>query len=113
MSTATPHVEDIGTRVEYEFTAASTGLALDISSAIVFALRFEKPDSTVTEVDQASTPNAVEFVGDGTDGKVDYIIPDITFWNIEGLWRLQGYVEVGNFKASGRVKAFTVERKVE
>lgn len=110
---STPHVEDIGTRVEYEFVASSTNLALDISSATVFSLSFEKPDGTVVVVDQATTPAAVAFVTDGTDGKIEYTVPDSTFWSIDGLWRLQGYVEVGAFKARGAVKVFTVERKVE
>ncbi len=107
-----PHVEDIGTRIEYLFIAASTGLLLDISTATIFKLRIQRPDDTVVEVDQASTPNAVAFVTDGTDGKIDYVVPDSTLWSVEGLYRIQGYVEIGSFKASGQIKTQVVDRLV-
>lgn len=86
------HKDDVGTR--FELTFKDDGVVVDVSSATVKQVIFEKPDGTIL------TKNA-DFVNDGVDGKIEYVTvtDDI---DAAGTWKLQGKVALtaGAYKSS-------------
>jgi hypothetical protein len=76
---------DIGSIIR--FTIKELGAILDVSTAEVKRIFFQKRDKTVVIV------NAL-FTTDGTDGKIEYITSGSDFLVPSGKWKGQGYVEM-------------------
>jgi len=78
-------VGDIGTA--FIGTFKENGVIVDISSATVKNIVFEKPNGL-----KVTMPGS--FVTDGTDGQLQYVsVADDL--DIGGKWRLQGFVNLG------------------
>lgn len=78
------HLADTGTR--FELTIQADGIALDISTATVKTIKFQKPDNV-------RVSKIADFTTDGTDGKIDYITitDDI---DVKGEWKIQGFINM-------------------
>lgn len=92
------HVGNIGTM--FKCTILSSNLPVNISSATTKLIIFLKPDGT--RVEKAGT-----FFTDGTDGILTYttVSGDLS---VAGVWRIQGYVEIGSSVFYSNVQSFTV-----
>jgi len=94
------HIDDENTKVIATIIDSGTLAAIDISSATVMKLAFQRQDKTVFEVDAS-------LLTDGTDGKIEY--DTLTgHWNSGGRWKVQGYVIDGLFKNYSKVEEFLV-----
>lgn len=93
------HVGDVGTVFEATVKDEAS-VIVDISSATVRRLKFRTPDGRLL------TKDAV-LVNTGTDGKMKYtsVAGDL---DVAGLWRVQGYVEIGTGKWHTDVHEFDV-----
>lgn len=94
-------LNDIGTLLQITIIDAQTNLPRDISSAIVLKLLLMKPSGALLE-------KAAEFVTDGTDGKIKYILVSGDL-NEAGPWQIQGYIEIGSDELHSEIEEFTVE----
>ena len=83
------HNADIGTIFRLTITDTA-GVVIDVSTATVKFIYFQKPDGTKLK-------RTAAFYTDGTDGIIQYtaIAGDI---NAEGQWLVQGYVETSDGK---------------
>lgn len=95
----TIHVNDIGTEFRIKFVKGSS--ARDISSATVKQIRFLKPDGTVMDRD-------ADFITDGTDGLMRYIIQAGELDQV-GRWWYQPYLEMPAWSGYVGKKVFLVE----
>lgn len=96
------HVGDIGTA--FRLTLEECGVAVDISTATILSVLFEKPDGTVA----TKTAN---FYADGTDGVVQYktVSGDLDQY---GKWKLQAYVEMPDWSGHSDTVSFYVHRNL-
>lgn len=79
------HVNDIGT--EFRIIITDEDNVVDLSSATVLHIIFRKPDSTSITVD-------ANLYTDGTDGTIYYNVVDGDL-DQSGIYKIQGYVEIG------------------
>lgn len=93
------HKADIGTIFELTITTEA-GVAIDVSTASIKFIYFQKPDGTKVKETAA-------FVTDGTNGKIKYtaVAGDI---DQVGDWQIQGYVETSDGKFFTRKTKFEV-----
>lgn len=93
------HNADIGTIFRLAIVDTA-GTAIDVSTAAVKFIYFQKPDGTKTKETAA-------FYTDGSDGIIQYtaVAGDI---DQVGAWRVQGYVETSDGKFFTRKTSFTV-----
>ncbi len=95
---ASVRVGDTGTR--FELTVVENDVAVDISSATMKTIKFQKPDNSVVS-------KTADFTTDGSDGKIDYvsITNDI---DVRGEWKIQGYIEMPSGKFHTSMGSFGV-----
>ncbi len=95
---ASVRVNDTGTR--FELTIVENDVAVDISSATMKTIKFQKPDNVILS-------KTADFTTDGTDGKIDYvsITNDI---DVKGEWKIQGYIEIPSGKFHTSMSSFGV-----
>lgn len=98
------HIGDIGTI--FEVTLMDDTVIVDISSASSMVIVFEKPDKTIVN-------NTAIFSGDGTDGKMQYIIATDTELDQKGNWKIQGIVELPTGKWSSDIAKFKVYENLQ
>lgn len=79
--------------------------AVDISTASVKTIYFRKPDGTTTS-------KTATFETDGSDGKI-YYETEAAFLTPDGIWKLQGYVEMGSVVARSSLVNLKVGINVE
>jgi hypothetical protein len=94
------HETDIGTVFEVAITDDNDDV-IDISSASVKLIRFEKPDGTKIVRDAT-------FNNDGSDGIITYTTVEGDI-DLIGDWQVQGYAEITSGKFSSMKKRFRVE----
>ena len=89
MTTIYVHNADIGTIFRLTIVDIA-GAAIDVSTATVKYIYFQKPDGTKKK-------KTAVFYTDGSDGKIQYttVSGDI---DQAGLWQVQGYVEISSGK---------------
>jgi hypothetical protein len=80
------HVGDIGT--VFRQTITDCGSIVDLSGVASLQICFKKPDNEVVTV-------AATFTNVGTDGLMDYTIPNSAFLDQEGCWSWQGIIHFG------------------
>ena len=73
----------------------------NIADATVKKFIWRKPDGTQVE-------KPVEFLNDGSDGKLIYTTLDEDDTTPYGLWRLQSYTEQPTFKGRSKVATYYV-----
>ena len=93
------HVGDIGTVFEVTLKDGD-GNAVDISSATVKEMVFGKPDGTSLVV-------TASFKSDGEDGILEYATVDGDL-DQDGLWYVQGYVEMPTWEGHSSAEKLTV-----
>ena len=93
------HLADIGT--VFEVTLMDDTAVVDISTASVMEIVFEKPDKT-------KVINTAVFTNDGTDGKMQYVIALDTELDQTGNWKIQGIVTMPTGKWSSDIDKFKV-----
>ncbi len=91
-------VGDIGTA--FRGTFKEDGTAIDISSASVMQIKFEKPDGTIVT-------QTASFFTDGTDGVIEYLSVSGDL-SIGGKWRLQGFVTMASWTGHSDIVNFKV-----
>jgi hypothetical protein len=93
------HVKDVGTVIEV--TVTENDAVLDISTATGTTILLLKPSGTVLT-------KTATFTTDGTDGKMEYQTQtgDI---DEEGVWEVQGKLEMGGGTFYTRSVAFPVK----
>lgn len=99
---------DIGTRFEIlvyeEDEDTKEEVPVDVSSATVKDLKFEKPDGATRKVELLE-------VTDGKDGRLYWDTTVITDLDQEGSWIVQAYLEIdGPWKGHSDQESFTVGR---
>jgi len=96
------HMGDVGTVIRV--TVTENDDAVDLSGANNYDLIFKKPTSDTTVTEDAT------FTTDGTDGQIEFTVPDNTWLDEVGWWRVQALVEwaSGNrwFGEIGRFRVF-------
>ena len=93
------HIGDVGTI--FEVTLMDDIVIVDIGAAITMEIIFEKPDKTIVT-------NTAVLSGDGSDGKMQYIIVLNTELDQKGNWKIQGIVELPSGKWSTDIDKFKV-----
>jgi hypothetical protein len=92
------HIGDVGTK--FLITVKNDGVVVDISSATVKEIYFEKPDGT-------TLTKTASFETDGTDGKIYWTTSAAGDLDIEGMWKIQAKIaitggswktEIGSFR---------------
>lgn len=96
------HLGDIGTK--FRCTIYNGSSIVDVSSASVKQIVFQKPDGTDLTVNAS-------FETDGTDGVIYYLTVSGDLSQI-GLWSLQGYIEIATGKFHSDIKNFKVYRNL-
>lgn len=93
------HSNDIGTIFRLEIVDTA-GVVIDVSTATVKYIYFQKPDGTKKKKTAA-------FYTDGSDGIIQYtsVSGDI---DQTGAWQVQGYVETSDGKFFTRKATFNV-----
>ena len=76
------------------------GAIVDVSSASVMQMVFNKPDGTAVVKDAALST-------DGTDGKIKYESTNTDIDQV-GHWQVQGYAKVGSDENNSDIHAFEV-----
>lgn len=94
------HVADVGTAFVCTIVDED-GAVVDVSSATVKQLWFQKPDQSTVAFDAA-------FVTDGTDGKIRYVTSAASDLDQSGGWKLQGHVAFGGYVLHSDVHKFKV-----
>lgn len=97
------HINDIGTVFQVTIKDENEDI-VDISSATVKNLIFQKPDgSTITK--------SASFVTDGTDGLIKYttVSGDIDSY---GNWKLQAFIDLGDTELYSDITKFTVYKNL-
>lgn len=103
----TPHVGDVDTELVAELVAcdpdddSDEGTPIDVSTASVLYIYLTSPAGVTTR-------KVAVLDTTGTDGKIRYntVAGDLS---AEGIWRMQGYAEVGARKFSGSETTFEVK----
>ena len=95
------HIGDVGTI--FEVTLLDNLTVIDISLATVMQIIFVKPDATKTKV-----VNTAVLSGDGSDGKMRYIIALDSELDIKGNWKIQGKVTLPTGSWSTDIDKFKV-----
>ena len=93
------HVADVGT--VFEVTLMDDAVIVNISSASSLEIIFEKPDKT-------KIINTAVLSGDGTDGKMKYIVTVDTELDAKGNWKIQGNVALPSGRWSTDIEKFKV-----
>jgi len=93
------HIADIGTI--FELTLMDDTVVVDISSASLMEIIFVKPD-------KAKVINTAVLTGDGTDGKMQYVIAVDTELDQKGGWKIQGRVVLPSGTWSTDIDKFKV-----
>lgn len=83
MSVEEVHEGDIGTVFEATMKDGTTVVDLTDNTSIDFI--FQRPDGS-------SFTKEAELVGDGTDGKMKYVVEDATILTPAGIWHLQAKI---------------------
>lgn len=91
----------IGDTTEFRIQVLDDGNIVDLSTADVINIIFRKPPD-----DEIFTVQA-ELYTDGTDGIIKYIAQDGDI-DRAGIYKIQGYVEVGSGKYSTSIGQFRV-----
>lgn len=96
-------VDDI--KVRLKVTIIEDDAALDISTATVKSIIFQKPDGTILT-------KTATFLTDGTDGIIYYdtIAGDL---DQSGIYKVQGAVSIGSGSYKGSKSTFKVECNLE
>lgn len=99
------HVGDEGTIIRLELKDGTT--VVDVSTASLLQIKFEKPDGTTVTKDAAKTT-------DGSDGLIQYITEadDANILDIPGRWWMQGYVVMATGKWHSEKKEFLVRDNI-
>ena len=102
---------DIGTRFEIlvyeEDEDTKEEVPVDVSSATVKNLKFEKPDGETREVVLLEVTN-------GEDGRLYWDTTVVADLDQEGDWIVQAYIEIdGPWKGHSDQESFTVGRVIE
>jgi len=98
------HEDDIGTK--FLLTVRDDDGPVDISSASVKKIIFEKPDKTIVE-------KTASFETDGSDGKIYYITEDPSILDKKGYWRIQAEITMGGGTWRSSVETFHVYDNLE
>jgi len=93
------HIGDVGTI--FEVTLMDGVAIVDIALASVMQIIFEKPDKT-------KVTNTAVLTGDGTDGKMQYVIAADTELDAKGSWKIQGKVTLPSGSWSTDIDKFKV-----
>ena len=105
MSTANLQVGSINVNIEVEITeyneATKTTIPVDISSASTIKITVKRPDNTIIE-------KSASLTSDGTDGKM-YFLTVANDLNMEGTYRIQGYVVMAGWDGSSSIGEFEVD----
>lgn len=96
-------VNDIGTTIK--FTVMQDGSAIDVSTATVKKVKFQRKDKTTFSRD-------VSFVTDGTDGLVSYTTVNGDL-DQAGKWTAQLYMELPSWSGHTSKITFTVQTPIE
>ncbi len=93
------HIGDVGT--VFEITMMDDDVVQDIGSATDMEIVFEKPDKT-------KVTNIASRSGDGTDGKMRYVISQASELDQKGNWKIQGIITFPTGKWSSDIDKFKV-----
>lgn len=93
------HLYDVGT--VFEITMTDDDVVQPIDGASALEIIFEKPDKTLVT-------NTAVLSGDGTDGKMRYVIVLPTELDQKGNWKIQGIVTFPTGKWSSDIDKFKV-----
>ena len=93
------HIGDIGTI--FEVTVMDGLVVVDISSASLMQIIFEKPD-------KAKVINTAVLTSGGVDGKMQYVISNAAELDLKGSWKIQGTVTLPTGKWSTDISKFKV-----
>lgn len=98
------HLGDVGTIFRVRIIDDSTGVPIDISSAVVKTVKFKKSNGVILE-------KAATFTTNGTDGYMQYstIQGDL---NVSGTWTIQGFVQGSTFRNNSEINTFTVNANI-
>ncbi len=99
------HVGDIGTKLGVIFMEDDA--VVDISTATVKKIIFEKRDGTVFIKDGAFTAQV------GVDGKIYWQTALATDLDQAGIWKRQGYIEMGGGTWRSSVVEFEVNENID
>mgnify|MGYP001413586379 CR=1 FL=1 len=91
---------EVGTIFEIIMKDPTTDLPIDISAATLKKIFFQDPSGNKEGRDAV-------FLTDGKDGIIQYtsVEGDI---DQEGIWKMQGYIEIGDSHLSGGIVPFPV-----
>jgi len=78
------------------------GLPVDISDASVRQIVFDKPEGNGVVVVNA------DFLTDGTDGKLAYTVISNQFFDLRGIWQIQGRANPSGKEIYSKVEEFRV-----
>ena len=93
------HIGDIGTI--FEVTLFDGEIIVDIGLASAMEIIFEKPDKSIIT-------NVAVLSGDGSDGKMQYIIVLNTELDLKGTWKIQGNLTLPSGRWSTDIDKFKV-----
>ena len=93
------HIGDIGT--VFEVTLMDDIVVVDISSASVMQIVFEKADGT-------KVINTAVFTSNGVDGKMQFVTTVAGDLDQTGNWKIQGIVTLPTGKWSSDISKFKV-----
>ena len=97
------HVGDIGTI--FEITLMDDASVVNISSATEMLIIFTKPDGT-------KITNIAVLTGNGSDGKIRYIIVLSTELDQTGSWKIQANVTLPSGQWSSNIDRFRVYKNL-
>ncbi len=92
------HVNDIGT--EFRITIKDDGVVVNLTTASLLQIIFEKPDGSILTVSAA-------FYTDGSDGIIKYnaVSGDL---DQAGLYKIQANIEIGSSRYKSSHSSFKV-----
>lgn len=106
MTTETLQIGSIGVKITV--TVEEAGAAKDISAATGLKLRLR---SSISSTYKEFTPS---FDTNGSDGKISYTTQAASDIDMEGVWSVQVYYEMGSFKGfTEPVEAFSAKRNLD
>lgn len=97
------HKDDIGTTIIVTVCDCNSA-AIDISTADTKQIIFKKPSG-------ANLTKDADFVTDGNDGKIQYIIQEGDIDEV-GTWKIQGIVTIGAYTWHSNFESFKVHRNL-
>jgi hypothetical protein len=102
------HVNDIGSIFRTSIT--EDGQPVDLTTATVMKIKFEKKNRETFEVDAVLT---LDEDSNPVPGKMEYITVDGDL-DIKGKWKVQGYVELaGGWKGHSAIGTFIVSSNIQ